>query len=355
MCSSITVLNSDKTEFDFSNVNIVSHYNIVLHCVYDPFGDFDNEFAFLSDPKYDANTLIILWHAVEQGDFDPVWMNKLDHIVESAPYRLVYLTGCSHKLNIKEFIDYKFDLRFFPVFDIRSADIWNNHGAAELINAFKTKKFSYVNSKDIPHRRYILGQLLKNNLGGNITYRCQEGIFDRQVDLTESRGFSAGFIEHMNEIFDSCLPHIPIKFDDTNNVSGLPRSTFLDAYLSIVAETHFVNPPNNFNRTFVTEKTFNAIANNQMFIIVGNAHSLELLRSLGYKTFDGIIDESYDTILDNEKRMLAVNYEIMCFLSRPIEEIYRDYRRVVDIIEHNRNLLYSQSLERRLQELVDTL
>lgn len=358
MSSNITVLNSRRTEFDFSNVNVKTHYNIVLHCVYDPFGNFEQEFEFLHDPKYDKNTLIILWHPVEQGHFEPAWMAKLDAIVEAAPYRLVYLTGCSHHINIHETFPHKFDIRFLPIFDIRSNDIWQFTNGKQDITVDKSQKFMFINSKDAPSRRYILSELLTANLinDGVVTYRCQEGYFQHGFDFEAVRGFSQEFIDSCIVKFDNCLPYLPIKIDDENNANGLPRKLFLDSYVNIVGETHFVNVPHGFNRSFVTEKTFNAIANNQMFFIVGQAGSLDLLKSLGYKTFSEVIDESYDDMLYNEDRMRAVSAEIVRFVSRPIEQIRADYIKVLSVIEHNRNLLFANnSLEQRLQEFVDTL
>jgi hypothetical protein len=231
--------------------------------------------------------------------------------------------------------------------------IWEYFGGQQLVNVFKNKKFMFINSKDTTHRRYILAHLLDKD--GVITYRCQEGLTNTALDFNTDRGFTEDFLTHAQTLFDICLPHLPIKFDDENNVSGLNRKLFLDSYLNIVAETQFVNIPNEFNRSFVTEKTFNAIANNQMFIVVGHANSLDLLHSLGYKTFDSVIDESYDKILNNEQRLKAATSEIIKFISKPVEEIYEDYRKVADIIEHNRNLLFNSSLEQRLQHLVDSL
>jgi hypothetical protein len=326
--------------------------------VYDPFGDFENEFKFLNDPKYDNNTLILLWHPVEQGHFEPQWMAKLDTIVESAPYRLIYLTGCSHNLNIHNTFPHKFDIRFLPIFDVRSNDIWQDGGGKQEIIIDKSQKFMFINSKDSPNRRYILGQLIQHNLvnDGTVTYRCQDGYFSNGHDFEVVRGFSQEFLDSAFELFDSCLPHLPIKLDDNNNANGLPRSIFLDSYINIVGETHFVNIPWGFNSSFVTEKTFNAIANNQIFIIVGQAGSLDLLKSLGYKTFDSIIDESYDTMIYNEDRLKAVSAEVLRFINRPIEQIREDYIKVADIVRHNRDLLYSNSsLEKRLQNFIDTL
>ena len=91
------------------------------------------------------------------------------------------------------------------------------------------------------------------------------------------------------------------------------------------------------------------------FILVGCAHNLKYLRGYGFKTFSDFWDESYDTIVNNGNRLEAVTCEIVRFLSRPHKDIQDDYAKVQDIIVHNRNLLYSQKLETRLQSIVDSL
>ena len=121
--TSITVHNGQRTEFDFDSIVLNTDYSIFLHCVYDPYNHFDTEFEFLRDPRLDAKTLVILWHAVEMGHFDPVWMSRLDNIVAKAPYRLVYLTGSQHTPAVNEYIPHHFSLKFFPVFDIRAQDL----------------------------------------------------------------------------------------------------------------------------------------------------------------------------------------------------------------------------------------
>jgi len=90
-----------------------------------------------------------------------------------------------------------------------------------------------------------------------------------------------------------------------------------------------------------------------MFIVAGHAGSLALLHSLGYQTFSDVIDESYDTIEHNGDRLIAVTQEIVKFLSRPLQDIQQDYTQMLDVITHNKKLLYSQSLNTRLQAAID--
>jgi hypothetical protein len=202
-----------------------------------------------------------------------------------------------------------------------------------------------------------LGVLFDNDLvkDGTVTYQCYGDSAAQTPQFELVRAFTQAQLDECKRLYSICDPHIPIRIDNSDFSGSFPRQYFLDSYVNIVGETHFVNVPYGFNTSFVSEKTFNAIANNQMFIVVGQAGSLDLLKSLGYKTFDGIIDETYDTIVHNGDRLAALTTEITRYLSKPLDEIRADYIKVQDIIQHNRDLLFSQSLETRLQHLVDSL
>ena len=56
----------------------------------------------------------------------------------------------------------------------------------------------------------------------------------------------------------------------------------------------------------LTEKTLRPIACGTPFIIVSTPGVLQYLRSYGFKTYESVWDESYDSILDPVKRMQAV-------------------------------------------------
>ena len=355
MNSSVRVLNQRRSEFDFSNVLNNSNYNIIMHCVYDLNVHFDEELNFLKDSTLDSNTIVILWHAVEQGVWNNSWILKLNAILKDAPYRLVYVTGCSHQPNIDKFFNLNFEVKFSPIFDIRATDMFPF--GPIVVSTYKKKSYMFINAADAAHRRYIFGTLLQNNLidDGNVSYQCCRGKITLNRDFEIQKGFTAEQIDVANFLFNLTDPVVPMLIDDSSVASRLPRRMFLDCYPGIIGETHFVNIPNSFNTSFVTEKTFNAIANNQMFIIVGHAGSLDLLKSLGYKTFDTIIDESYDTILNNGDRLEAVSKEIVRFLARSIDEIKEDYIKVTKIIKHNRDLLFVQNLKDRMQLLIDQL
>lgn len=72
----------------------------------------------------------------------------------------------------------------------------------------------------------------------------------------------------------------------------------------LVFETHF--DVDQSGGAFLTEKTFKAIKFGQPFVIVGGPGSLRALREAGYRTFDSVIDPSYDDILNNTQRWHAI-------------------------------------------------
>jgi hypothetical protein len=75
----------------------------------------------------------------------------------------------------------------------------------------------------------------------------------------------------------------------------------------VVAETAFFRADSGL---MITEKILRPIVHCHPFIVAGPDHSLEFLRFLGYRTFEGIIDESYDQETDDSKRLVKIANEI---------------------------------------------
>lgn len=100
--------------------------------------------------------------------------------------------------------------------------------------------------------------------------------------------------------------------------------------LDIVTETVFHYP-----YPYISEKTIRPINCKRMFIIVGAPYTLELLHSKGIKTFDDIIDESYDRIVDPEKRFFSIINSIENFCALDLMEIKQYYNNNCDKFSHN--------------------
>jgi hypothetical protein len=97
-------------------------------------------------------------------------------------------------------------------------------------------------------------------------------------------------------------------------------------------------------RHHLTEKTFKPIALGMPFVIVGTRGSLEYLRSYGFRTFDGIWDESYDLEPD------GVRIQRIASLLRSLDELGTEakqdlFNQCQEVVEHNWNHFYNGGFE----------
>lgn len=80
----------------------------------------------------------------------------------------------------------------------------------------------------------------------------------------------------------------------------VPVTIYNQCAYSVVAETSSDN-----NYSFFTEKIIKPILARRLFVVFSGMNFLQNLKTLGYRTFDTVIDESYDTIEDNQQRWAA--------------------------------------------------
>jgi len=123
-----------------------------------------------------------------------------------------------------------------------------------------------------------------------------------------------------------------------------------ESLLYLVTETVYTG-----RRHHLTEKTFKPIALGMPFVIVGTRGSLEYLRSYGFRTFEGIWDESYDLEFDD------VRIERIASLLRSLDELPLEakqdlFEQAHEVIKHNWNHFYNGGFEQILwQELQEML
>lgn len=124
---------------------------------------------------------------------------------------------------------------------------------------------------------------------------------------------------------------------------------YTDSYCHVVIETHF--DADQSGGTFLTEKTFKPIKHGQPFVIVGPPGTLQTLRDLGYKTFDNVIDNSYDLETDNTRRWQKVKQTIEQIKS---QEPNTWFEKCLDDVCHNQQHFLA-SKKPRLNTLYDKL
>lgn len=170
----------------------------------------------------------------------------------------------------------------------------------------KTHSFLMQIGDDRPQRRNFYTDLQRLNLLQNAKYSfLEEGIA----------------LEGPVQNYDPLDPPFPQRHYEAEWYN---KTNF-----TVVVETDIDLPG-----VFLTEKTFKPIMYGHPFIIYGQPGSLELLKSLGFKTFNNIFDESYDTITDTNERRQKIVEQIQKMPTAHCKEI----------VQHNFELFWNREI-----------
>jgi len=157
---------------------------------------------------------------------------------------------------------------------------------------------------------------------------------DNPIDIS-----NLGSLKHHTEFFLKLCPfHCDLLTSDQHeDMKYTVNLHHDDAYFNFVIESELEGPVR------LTEKVFKAIKHCQPFVIAGPYGSVQQLREMGYKTFDHVVNHSYDQIEDHTERWNAVCTE-MCRIakSKKIHTLYTDCKK--DLL-HNQELFINKSTD----------
>ena len=121
--------------------------------------------------------------------------------------------------------------------------------------------------------------------------------------------------------------------------------------VEIVLETVFDD-----TKHHLTEKALRPIACGKPFVLVSTPGSLAYLRSYGFRTFDGIIDETYDTIVDPVDRLNAIQLELKRISLLSVDEKYVIWDKLHQIAKFNKQRFFSTDFHQQVtKEFVTNL
>ena len=158
------------------------------------------------------------------------------------------------------------------------------------------------------------------------------------IDITSIAQKYTDVYQDIIQVFEQAqLPRL-FAGEDTQNMTSCWLTNFAEARDSLIyvpTETVYFG-----QRTHITEKTFKAIALEMPFVLVATAGSLEYLREYGFKTFAGIIDESYDTETDDIVRIEKVVKLLKDLDNLSVEQRQQIHQACLPIVQHNFNHFY---------------
>jgi hypothetical protein len=132
----------------------------------------------------------------------------------------------------------------------------------------------------------------------------------------------------------------------------IPISTYNQAAFSILSETEHNN-----SVYMLTEKTAKVTIGRRVFVAFAGQGFLKMMRDLGFQTFDGIIDESYDQIENDQDRWQSAFDQVITLCNATQTDILSQAR---TILEHNYSVIMNypwqqvgeQMLVNKLKDLI---
>jgi hypothetical protein len=210
--------------------------------------------------------------------------------------------------------------------------------------------FNRLVSNDRSYRCYFVSLLSAELLleHGQISFGLATEQASWQDEITDTNTkLSAQAIKHIQ----LHLPSTPLIIDSDHVLGSasadIPRCAN-DSFWHIVTETVFY-----YNKLHLTEKIFKPIVMKQPFMLLAAPGNLAYLKRYGFKTFEGIIDESYDLIQDNDQRIEAVVRQLAWYCSLSAEEKQRVIEAVAPIVEYNFHHFYGEFKHIITRELLD--
>ena len=202
----------------------------------------------------------------------------------------------------------------------------------------RSKKFTALVRTHKEWRAYTMARLWSKGLheAGYFSYNNQIIVED---DVNPIDTSNLGSLKHHTEFFLKLAPFhcdllTPDEHADMKHTVGLHHS---DSYFNFVIESDLTGPVR------LTEKVFKAIKHCQPFVIVGACGSVRQLREMGYRTFDSVVDHSYDSIEDTTQRWEAVCKE-MCRIAKS-KKIHNMFAECKSDLLHNQQLFLNKQSE----------
>ena len=173
-------------------------------------------------------------------------------------------------------------------------------------------RFLFLNGRHRPHRKQLL-ELLQPVLDQAIWSNLddQNGPIQTlpsryEFESYQNRTVTSGYVK--SELFDGQWGEIYLNADP-----------YTDTYFSLVSETVFDYP-----YSFRTEKIWKPMAVGHPFVAVANAGYYQDLHDLGFKTFGHVIDESFDAIADNQRRLERIAHIVKDLCQQDLASFARE-------------------------------
>ena len=229
----------------------------------------------------------------------------------------------------------------------------NQHAPIQYHSMPRRKKFTVLSRTHKWWRATTMARFWQQKL-----HNCSYFSYNNIITVNEEEDdnpIEIDSFENLRNITYDFLNHCPFVCDElTSDQHNLYATTvenfFADSYVNVILETHLDTDQS--LGAFLTEKTFKPIKNSQPFVIIGAPGSVAQLKKLGYRTFDHVIDHSYDSVVNNTQRWDTACKEVERLATTDLHNLYQQCR---DDLIWNQNLFLQSKINRLNSLLTKTL
>jgi hypothetical protein len=235
---------------------------------------------------------------------------------------------------------------------------YTENKAAQLYSALDYKshrpyEFLFLNGRLRPHRKYLIDclknqGLLSHALWTNLGSEVEMGFTSKLTASLRTTHEPVRLLPPEYEI-ERAVPQLTtvpelgfVKHELFGNTWGdaiVNARCYTDTWFSLVTETIFDYP-----HTFRTEKIWKPILMDHPFVVAANPGYLRDLQHAGFKTFDSVIDESYDQIDCPHARIDRIIDTVRYISQGGSEHFWKASR---DICKYNQQRLVEYNREQR--------
>lgn len=235
----------------------------------------------ITDLCQHARTVLLFVHELLEIN----WMKQFD-----LPNVVFFISGA---LNVK--LEHA-SIKFYPYFFSSTVDFYRTH--RPQLTQTPELEFDVLLGRRKLHRDLIYNNI---NHDKNVV-RYFPGLDDKDIQTYKSTEFEWPAVQ-LTHSSGLCMTANEVQVNGTivSLSQIIPTNIYNRTKHSLVAETCADN-----EWSFFTEKIVKPILGKRLFVVASGQHYLRNLQSLGFQTFNKVIDESYDSIEDLEQRMQAV-------------------------------------------------
>ena len=206
----------------------------------------------------------------------------------------------------------------------------------------KPYNFLFTNRKVRPHRRYLIHRL------------AQEGLLKNALWCNHEGHSTWGHPEFNINYTDENIPvqSLPPGYDPDQLpdwVDGIViKEQYLDTWFSLVSETVFES-----SASFRTEKFYKPIIAGHPFVVCANTGFYKDLHNLGFRSFNHLIDESFDVIINGKDRIDRLVDTVKWLCQQDLVEFWQAAREVCLYNQHRALELHNSQHQCFTQQLKD--